>query len=114
MSTAAASVAKIVPVHAAIPGRARLRVAGLRGSEPLKRLIEHALPEDGAIRRAEANALTGNVLVLFDRTVPLSSVVMRLELLLSERSGQRPKHGVDGHPALPRAADRPPPWHALS
>lgn len=121
MSTATASMSSVVPIHAEIPGRARLRVAGLRGSEPLKRRIERLLPEEGTIRRAEANVLTGNVLVLFERSVPLAAVVVRLERVLSRenqagenQAGENQAgRGVDGQADAIDTADRALPWHSL-
>lgn len=52
-------------VHA-IPGRVRLKVAGLRDNPPLARVIQERLGAVPGIQEVAAAPLTGSVLVLFD------------------------------------------------
>src|SRR5262245_14760104 len=66
----ACSSRSVVPVSIAVPGRARLRVDGLRGRPALKFHLEDRLAAHPAVWQAKANDLTGTLLVLFDvRTV---------------------------------------------
>jgi Ca2+-transporting ATPase len=109
MSAAAETTARILPIHAEVPGRARLRVAGLRGSHPLKRMIETRLPEESAIRWAEANTITGNVLVLFDRSLPLTTVVVQLERVLSGHRDDKAGRRAAAHDTPNRSLR----WHSL-
>lgn len=50
------------------PGRARLRVPGLYRALTLKEQLEEALAGCSGVQRADANVLTGNILILFDPT----------------------------------------------
>ena len=93
----------IVPIHTAVPGRARLRVAGLCGSDVLKRVLEAILPDTVGILGASANTLTGNVLVRYDPAVPLATVIARVEQAAGERL---PQEGA-GSPSRDAA------WHAI-
>jgi hypothetical protein len=52
-------------VHA-IPGRVRLKVAGLRDNPPLAKIIQERLEAVPGIQEVAAKPLTGSVLVLFD------------------------------------------------
>ena len=65
-------------VHDAVPGRARLHVASLRNAPALAAAAERALAALPGVHHASASPRTGNVLVLFDRAVPLARVVARL------------------------------------
>lgn len=69
-----------------MPGRARLRVAGLRGNRLLQRRIEALVPDGAGIRSARASADTGNAFVLFDPELPLDSVVARLSRIVTDPS----------------------------
>ncbi|HEX8203583.1 MAG TPA: hypothetical protein VF590_24115 [Isosphaeraceae bacterium] len=63
----------------ALPGRVRLRVAGLKRDPALAREIEGRLSADPAIRRVEASLVTGSVLILFDPAAgPPGEFVRRL------------------------------------
>ena len=79
-------------IHTAVSGRARLRVAGLRGNSSLKRRIEELLPDGAEIRGATASTVTGNALIVFDRRLPLSDVIERLERVVrgpASKSGRQ-------------------------
>jgi copper chaperone CopZ len=52
-----------------LPGRLRLRVDGLKCCPGLCRSIEHELRRLGGVRRVEASAVTGSILVAYDHTV---------------------------------------------
>jgi P-type Ca2+ transporter type 2C len=91
----------LTAIHTAVPGRARLRVPGLRGNTVLKHRIEALLPDEGAIRAATASPVTGNVVVLFDAALPLDSII---DLLKNIAAGQTPS-GAD------RQSEEA--WHAL-
>ena len=67
--------APIIPVHTAVPGRARLRVVGLRRMPHVKQVLEEALPRLAFVRQWEASLLTGNVLIFYHADVPLARLV---------------------------------------
>lgn len=67
----------VVPVHTAVRGRARFRVAGLRRNERLKQALEDRLAGRG-IHSISASTRTGTVLVLFEPRRELEEVVRRL------------------------------------
>jgi len=70
------------PLHVA-PGRARLQVPGLYRGNGLKRRLEARLRELGGVRYAEANVLTGNILVVFDpETHQLTDILIYIEGVL--------------------------------
>jgi Ca2+-transporting ATPase len=58
--------APVVPIHTAVAGRARFKVAGLYRSQLMKTLLESSLCGAEGIKQVDANPLTGNVLVTFD------------------------------------------------
>ena len=66
-------------VHA-LPGRLRVKVAGVKKSPPMAGHVEQALLQEPGVTAAEANPLTGSVLVHFDpsRTSP-AALLCRLE-----------------------------------
>jgi Ca2+-transporting ATPase len=89
----------------ALPGRARLRVEGLRGrSDVATRLTEH-LGAHGAIQRVRASTITGNLLVLFDPRQldlrALTGVIVRAEMGI-------PPGLAPGRPTREGA------WHAMT
>src|SRR5262252_8700974 len=110
----AVSPRPVVPLSVAVPGRARLRVEGLRGQPALKFHLEDRLGGHPAVRQVKANLLTGNVLVLFDyRSVSVRDLVAAV---IESRAGVPPSG--NGHVAgaridLAPAADHPA-WHAVS
>src|ERR1700753_2242686 len=95
-----------MPVHAAVPGRARLSIRGLRGNDALRRRIERILP-DGEIRSVDASTLTGNLLVRFDQRVRLAEIRERMERVLTRLGQDAPAPTGDAGPAVPV-------WHAAS
>ena len=69
----------IVAVVSELPGRVRWSVPGLRDRAELAAGLEQALAELATVRRAQANPLTGRLLVLFDErvsTVEMQTVVL--------------------------------------
>jgi Ca2+-transporting ATPase len=65
-ATAFSSTPTVVALSLAVPGRARLRVARLRGRRLLASMLEDRIAGDDGVRDVRANAVTGSVLVLFD------------------------------------------------
>ncbi len=98
---AEAAAASITVIHAAVPGRTRLRVAALRGDDRLARTVEGALPDGAAIRSARASAVTGTVLI--DHACDLPAVTARVASVLA-------------HGAAPpgEASTSEPAWHAMT
>jgi P-type Ca2+ transporter type 2C len=96
-------------LHAVVQGRVRIHIASIRGDADGVRAIEQLFEQEPVIRRASANALTGNVLVLFDPAMPIPDLLHTLELALD---------AVDhAHLPLRRPAAKrseggtgPPPW----
>lgn len=62
-------------LNTAVPGRARLRVALLYRNDAACAAIAQRLCGHGGIQSVSANALTGTLLVLFDRDCPLETIV---------------------------------------
>jgi Ca2+-transporting ATPase len=100
---------RVSVLHAVVEGRARIHIAGVRGDADAVRAIEQLVEQEPVIRRASANAVTGNVLVLFDPAIPIPDLMHMLELALD---------AVDGTPAprsrtVAKRSERgngPPPW----
>jgi len=92
----------VAPVHTAVPGRARLRVAGLYRNGVLQRTLEALLPDGVKIQSASANSRTGTLLVSFTADLPLARIVERIEDILHTSP-------VDGKSANAIAT---PAWHA--
>ena len=92
----------IQAVHTKVQGRARFRVAGLRGSDALKVAIESRLRME-AFLEVSASAVTGNVLIRFNHGDDHRSVVVFIEKLLSQAAavpaggsgGSEPSEPVD-------------------
>ncbi|MEA3274233.1 MAG: HAD-IC family P-type ATPase [Pseudomonadota bacterium] len=73
-------------VHAGVRGRIRLEVSGLYRSPPLKEQLEGSLTQADGICSAEANVLTGRLLVIYGPGTLVADVVERIE---SELCGRR-------------------------
>lgn len=74
----------IEAIHKAVRGRARYRVEGLYGCEPLKQFLELRLTREKFITRVSASTLTGNVLVSFNSDNSHRSIGILLEKVLEE------------------------------
>jgi P-type Ca2+ transporter type 2C len=72
----------VVPIHTAVSGRARLRVAGMRGAPETAALLERGLAGFAGVQSASASPVTGNILVRYDSPVSLALVLHRIEKLL--------------------------------
>lgn len=72
----------VAPTHAALPGRARLRVAGLRRNPALGQDLIIRLPGRPGIRTATVNLLSGTVLVQFAPECDLAEIVAAVESVL--------------------------------
>ena len=57
---------KISSYTHAIPGRLRIKIPQVKGSEVNAQKVERVLRSIGGVNSVKANPLTGNVLVLFD------------------------------------------------
>lgn len=82
--SSAQPVARITAVHTAVPGRARLKIGGLRRSPSLQRAVEAMLPRVSCLRCVEASTLTGNVLVFYDGRVSPRELIECLTAALAE------------------------------
>ena len=78
-----AGYAFINPVNQAVPGRLRLKVAGLHRSERIKDELETRIVCMPAVLSVRANPLTGNVLILFDHPrIPVSQLLAEIDALI--------------------------------
>jgi P-type Ca2+ transporter type 2C len=111
---------RVAPVHAVVPGRARLEVAGLYRNAALAPVLEGWLRRRSGIVSVAASPLTGKVLVRFDPELDLEQVRACLEdaLAAAERRGGRVLKAGDGRDAdlnslvsLPQSDG--PTWHRL-
>ena len=91
---------RVVPVHTAVPGRARLRVEGLYRNGVPQRRLEALLPDGVEIQSASANPRTGTVLVSFAADLPLAKIVERIGDI------------VRASPVDRKSAIASPAWHA--
>ena len=98
-------------VHAMVPGRARLRVAGLYRSDAGYRTITVALEGRADIRLATANVLTGTILIHFAPERPLLQLLGELERLFGGLGGVEP---IREPVSLRRLAAAPPPARRAS
>jgi copper chaperone CopZ len=72
---------KISSYSHATPGRLRIKVPQVKGSQDTAQKVERILKKLGAVSSVTANPLTGNVLVLFDPDVLThTDVVQKLVL----------------------------------
>ena len=92
----------VLPIHTAVPGRARFSVAGLKRNDRVRRAVEAGLAGRG-IRSVSASTSTGTVLVLFETGHDLVEITRRL--------GESAERALD--PNAPDASSAGPPWHAM-
>jgi P-type Ca2+ transporter type 2C len=92
----------VLPIHTAVPGRARFSVPGLKRNDRVKRALEAGLAGRG-IRSVSASTATGTVLVLFETGHDLVEITRHL----SESAGR----ALD--PDAPEASSARPSWHAM-
>jgi P-type Ca2+ transporter type 2C len=92
----------IVPIHTAVPGRARFSVAGLKHNAGVKRALESGLAGRG-VRSVRASTTTGTVLVLFEAGRDLTEITHRLGDAAGRASAAETPDG-------PGAGT---PWHAM-
>lgn len=106
-ATEKAASSSVEPIHTAVRGRLRARVAGLYRSEPVKRRLESTLAASAGVRSVSASTVTGTVLILHD---PAWSADHALALLIRGLNG-----GGMAQEASPSPAPAPGnlPWHAL-
>jgi Ca2+-transporting ATPase len=82
------SSAPVVPIHTAVRGRARFKVAGLYRSQAMKALLESSLRGNEGVKGVDANPLTGNVLVTFDTCHDVSRVAAMIARAINVRVGK--------------------------
>ncbi len=89
-------------IHAAIPGRARYKVAGLYGAASLGTRLEVRLAQMDGISYVSASSLTGNVLVCFEADTDPAVIAALIAKVLHEQQCSdpaqpplsRPSHGT--------------------
>ena len=92
----------VLPIHTAVPGRARFSVAGLKRNDRVKRALEAGLAGRG-IRSVSASTATGTVLVLFETGHDVVEIMRRL--------GESAERAFD--PNALEASSARPSWHAM-
>ena len=90
----------IVPLHTIVPGRARLKIGGLRGAPDLAALLQRGLIGFGGVHGVLASALTGNITLRYKPTSSLDRLIEHIGGLLRG----------EVTPALHDPAERQ--WHA--
>jgi Ca2+-transporting ATPase len=98
----------VTVLSSAVPGRVRFRVTALKGQERLASSLAERVSTDTAIRGAQANAVTGSVLVRFD-PVRLDTRGVTDLVLRHVRALANGHHGSNGHHPATETA-----WHTLS
>lgn len=106
-SLSAATADIVWPVHAAVPGRARLHLPGLRRAPTLKSLLERGLPALAGVQSASASTETGNLLVQFDPALPLGGILERTAALVRGEVVPPPEATTGSAAGAPR-------WYARS
>jgi len=91
-----------LPIHTAVPGRARFSVAGLKRNDRVRRALEAGLAGRG-IRSVSASTSTSTVLVLFETGHDLVEITRRL--------GETAERAID--PEAPDTGSAGPSWHAM-
>jgi len=92
----------VLPLHTAVPGRARFRVDGLKRCERVKRALETALFGRG-IHSVTASTATGTVLVLFEHECDVSEIAHRLSEAAERVFDPEKADGSTGHTG----------WHSM-
>jgi Ca2+-transporting ATPase len=92
----------VLPVHTAVPGRARFSVPGLKRNDRVKRALEAGLAGRG-IRSVSASTSTGTVLVLFETGHDLVEITRRL--------GETAERAVDPEASVDGSTRQS--WHAM-
>lgn len=104
-----------IPIHTAVPGRVRIRVAALRHNTQVKHRIEESLRHIRGVNHASACTWTGNVLVLFEAALTVQALQARIESMLNANAKQMPAP-VSGESAAGDVAVQAneTPWHCLA
>jgi Ca2+-transporting ATPase len=92
----------VVPIHTAVPGRARFSVAGLKRNDGVRRALEAGLAGRG-IQCVNASTSTGTVLVIFETGRDLVEITRRLS--------ETAERALDPN-SSDAGSDRPS-WHAM-
>lgn len=66
---------RVLPIHATVRGRVRLKVSGLYRTPEMGARLVAAIQRQPVVRGAQANAFTGNLLVVHDGTLGVDEVV---------------------------------------
>jgi Heavy metal associated domain 2 len=94
-------------LNAAVKGRGRYKVAGLRGSSSLAQFIEAKLAKKPFIEKVSVNVASGNVLVLFAKTVNHSEILHLLKAVALDYRSQKRQTKQFSHSALPLSTTLP-------
>lgn len=88
VSPQAHSSVPVIPIHTAVRGRARFKVAGLRRSVRMKTQLETSLSGAEGIKSVVANPLTGNVFVTFDTSCDVDDVASMIAGVINGQLGK--------------------------
>ena len=93
----------ILPIHRAVAGRVRLRIAALRGSSATESLLDRGLASVPGVSSAKANRLTGNVLLHYeDDAISLDEILGFIAALLRGDIALPDDQDLAGQPAWHR------------
>ena len=108
MSSCGSSQPPFVPVHTAVAGRARVRVAQLKGCRRTACRLEKALAAAPEVRCVEARPLTGTLIVEYSPELGLADIfriiAAALSALATPPPAERPAAG-----SVPRSREQPTP-----
>ncbi|SEQ26866.1 cation-translocating P-type ATPase [Thalassovita taeanensis] len=112
--------AAITIIHSEVPGRLRLRLAGLRGNTGLAARLAGLVHAETAWLRAEVRTKTGSVILHHDPSTPHHHLVDRLRTLVDTILNDLPHVGAPKTSATAQTARPSPsaptgtPWHTQS
>jgi P-type Ca2+ transporter type 2C len=100
---------RVTTTHAAVRGRTRLHVRGLKGSKELERLLEQLVSQVAFVERVSASALTGTVLVMHAADLRAEQIRAGVEVCASR--GLAAQSDLAAGLLAPSVA---PDWHVLT
>ncbi|HEV3104799.1 MAG TPA: hypothetical protein VGZ01_03825, partial [Trinickia sp.] len=93
-ATAARADASVVVLHAVVPGRVRVHAPYLYRDHAACAALAHALRERAGIHSVSPSALTGNVVILFERERSFDAIVALIRAQCKEAQRAAPPIGA--------------------
>jgi hypothetical protein len=86
-------------IHA-VPGRLRLRIPRLKASPWMAAALEHELRRVEGVLRVEANALTGNLLIVYDKSSQTADDLFAIAVGADSRPDPSPRDRPEARPLV--------------